>query len=96
MAEDKDPPPPHEQPAQLAMDRFTQELERFNDRHAPTFKTTALNFLDGMVRGFGFVLGTTLLFGLFLGLLSRMVTIPLIGKTVANIVEIVTQELDRK
>lgn len=79
-----------------AMTRFTDELRRFNDRHKPGWRTTFCNLGDGIIRGLGFVLGTTLLFGLLLGLLSRLVTIPVVGKYVAEVVQIVEDEMKRR
>jgi hypothetical protein len=52
-----------------------------------------LNFVSGIARGLGFAVGMTILFGLLLYVLGRMVDIPLIGKYVAKIVSIVQQEL---
>ncbi|MFA6448543.1 MAG: DUF5665 domain-containing protein [bacterium] len=51
------------------------------------------NFIAGVARGFGFSIGMTLLVGLLLFLMGRMVDIPLIGKYIAKIVEIVQMEM---
>ena len=51
------------------------------------------NFLAGIARGFGFSIGMSLLLALLVFTLSHMVDIPLIGKYIAKIVEIVQQEM---
>jgi hypothetical protein len=48
-----------------------------------------LNFIAGLSRGFGFVLGMTVLMGLALFVLRELVDLPLIGKYIARIVDIV-------
>ena len=57
-------------------------------------KVIWLNFVAGLSRGLGFAFGMTVLFGLMLYLLGRMVDLPLIGQWIAKIVEIVNQEID--
>lgn len=54
-----------------------------------------LNFLSGMARGLGIALGMTLLFGLLIIILTKLVNIPLIGAYLAEIVKIVNQELKK-
>lgn len=55
-----------------------------------------MNFVAGVARGFGFVMGMTVLVALALFGLSKMVDLPLIGKYIAKIVEIVHQELSNR
>jgi hypothetical protein len=80
------------------LQKFAQMLERMNmgdylammqDRK----RIILNNFIAGVARGFGFSIGMTLLVGLLLFLLGRMVDLPLIGKYVAKIVDIVQQEM---
>jgi hypothetical protein len=54
------------------------------------------NFAAGVARGFGFIVGMTVVVGLALFLLREMVDLPLIGKYIARIVEIVRQELNNR
>jgi len=54
-----------------------------------------LNLVSGVARGFGMAVGMTLIFGVFLYILSKMVDIPLIGAYLAKIVKIVTTELGK-
>ncbi len=51
------------------------------------------NFIAGIARGFGFSIGMSLLVAVLLFALSHMVDIPLIGKYIAKIVEIVQEEM---
>ena len=53
-----------------------------------------LNFIAGLARGFGIVVGMTVVFALALYSLSKLVDLPLIGKYIARIVEIVREELN--
>ena len=55
-----------------------------------------VNFVAGLARGFGFILGMTVLMGFALLVLSWMVDLPLVGKYIARVVEIVQQELAGK
>jgi len=48
-----------------------------------------LNFLIGVARGFGISVGITLIGALLLYILRHMITLPLIGEYIAQIVEIV-------
>lgn len=54
-----------------------------------------LNLVSGIARGFGMAIGMTLIFGVFLYILGKMVDIPLIGAYLAKIVKIVTMELKK-
>ena len=54
-----------------------------------------LNFLAGLARGFGIVVGLTVLGALFLSLLYRVsdLDLPIIGKYIADLVKIVQENL---
>ncbi len=54
-----------------------------------------LNFLSGMARGLGIALGMTLLFGLLIIILTKLINVPLIGTYIAEIIRIVNQELKK-
>lgn len=54
------------------------------------------NFAAGVARGFGFIVGMTVVVGLALFVLREMVDLPLIGKYIARIVEIVREELNNR
>jgi hypothetical protein len=51
------------------------------------------NFLAGLARGIGFIVGMTVVATVALLLLSHLVNLPLVGKYIAKIVEIVQQEI---
>ena len=52
-----------------------------------------INFITGVVRGVGMAIGFTILGGVLLYLLGRMVDLPLIGSFIAEIVRIVQFQL---
>ena len=54
------------------------------------------NFLGGVARGVGIALGATLIAALIMYSLSKMVTLPLIGQYIAEIVRIVDLYLSQK
>ena len=54
-------------------------------------KLLFLNFFVGLARGFGIALGMTVVVALAAYMLSHLISIPIIGKYVAQIVEIVDQ-----
>ncbi|HHY92198.1 MAG TPA: hypothetical protein GX511_02520 [Firmicutes bacterium] len=54
-----------------------------------------LNFLAGVARGLGMAVGFTLVGALALYILRQMVSIPVIGTFIAQIVDIVTTQLGR-
>ncbi|MGM9572096.1 MAG: DUF5665 domain-containing protein [bacterium] len=54
------------------------------------------NFLGGVARGVGIALGATLIAALIMYSLSKMVTLPLIGQYIAEIVRIVELYLSQK
>lgn len=57
------------------------------------FRVLWLNFLAGVARGLGIAIGMTVLFAVLLYILGHMVDLPLIGKFIAKLVNIVHQEL---
>lgn len=59
------------------------------------WRLMTLNFLTGLVRGFGIGVGFTLATAAFLAILTRLaeLNLPLIGRLVADITEIVQREL---
>lgn len=52
-----------------------------------------MNFLAGVARGFGVIIGMTVLMALFLYILGRLVDAPLVGKYAAKFIHIVQNEL---
>lgn len=82
-------------PSSATLKSLTVQLKRLNDRNKLTVRNAGLNLLDGLFRGLGFALGATLLFGIGLGLLSRLVSVPLVGKYVVEVLRIVESERGR-
>jgi Na+-transporting NADH:ubiquinone oxidoreductase subunit NqrD len=54
-----------------------------------------LNFLSGLARGFGTAIGLTIVFSLFVVLLTNLanLNLPIIGKYIADLVRIVQKQL---
>ncbi len=52
-------------------------------------KVFFINFLAGIGRGLGFAIGMTIIFGILLILLRRFVSIPFLGKYIAQLIEII-------
>jgi len=52
-----------------------------------------MNFFAGVARGFGVIIGMTVLMALFLYILGRLVDAPLVGKYAAKFIHIVQTEL---
>ena len=71
--------------------RFAEYLEYLGD----TRKMLIINFVAGLVRGFGMAVGFTLLGALTLYFLTRLANenLPIIGDFIAEIVKIVQQHL---
>lgn len=71
--------------------RFAEYLEYLGD----TRKMIIINFVAGLVRGFGMAVGFTLLGALTLYILTRLANenLPIIGDFIAEIVKIVQQHL---
>jgi len=51
----------------------------------------ALSLAIGIARGLGFVIGMTMVFGLVLVVLGKMIDLPLIGRYIAEIVDLVNE-----
>ncbi len=51
----------------------------------------ALSFAIGIARGLGFVIGMTMVFGLVVVVLGKMIDLPLIGRYIAEIVDLVNE-----
>ena len=56
-------------------------------------KLLLVNFLSGLAKGFGTVIGFTILAGVVLYILKSMISLPIIGDFIANIIEIVQSNL---
>ena len=54
-----------------------------------------INLIGGISRGLGMALGMTLIFGLFLYILGKLIDLPLIGGYIAEIVRIVNENLKK-
>jgi len=54
-------------------------------------RVIALSFAIGIARGLGFVIGMTMVFGLVLVVLGKMIDLPLIGRYIAEIVDLVNE-----
>lgn len=76
------------------IEEFSQQMERL---HLPEYveylhnpkRMLFVNFLVGMARGVGVGIGATVVAGLIIYLLSQMVTLPIVGKLIAEIIKIV-------
>jgi len=49
------------------------------------------NFYRGIIYGFGFFIGSALLIGIIVGLLSSVNTIPIVGEYTAKIIDFIQQ-----
>lgn len=65
---------------QLRSERYLQMIENRK-------KFLFYNFLAGIARGLGFALGTTVILGLIIWLLSQLITIPVLGAWISQIIE---------
>ena len=50
-----------------------------------------VNFLAGMARGVGLTIGTAIFIALLVFILSQMLSLPVIGEWIANVLEVVDQ-----
>ena len=57
------------------------------------WKILGFNFAIGVVRGFGIAVGMTIVVALVMYMVSKMVNLPIIGKFIAQIVDIVNSYL---
>ncbi len=69
--------------AQAATRGFLEDL--FEDYYAQRFKVYKMNFVRGIVFGFGSVIGGTIVIALLLWLLSLFSDLPLIGHFVQTV-----------
>lgn len=80
------------------IDRLAMTLERMRIADYITYLSKPgyvlkANFMAGLARGLGFGLGITVLFGVAMYILGRMVDLPLIGSYIAKIVAIVHEQV---
>ena len=69
---------------QLRSEKYLQMIENRK-------KFLFYNFLSGISGGIGFVLGTTLVLGLILWILSQLITIPLFGDWLIKIINYIQE-----
>jgi len=69
---------------QLRSEKYLQMIENRK-------KFLFYNFLSGVTRGIGFGLGTTLVLGLILWILSQLITIPLLGDWIIHIINYIQE-----
>lgn len=84
----------------VRLTRLSKDLEKFNLAEYISLlnnprRYLLLNFTAGLFRGLGFGLGATLLAALLIYLLQRLVVLnlPLIGDFIAELIEIVNEQL---
>lgn len=63
-----------------------KELSNFLGKKQQVF---FLNFLAGIARGLGFAIGMTLIFGFLIFLLRKFMSIPFLGRYIAQLIEII-------
>ncbi|MDO5708230.1 MAG: DUF5665 domain-containing protein [Andreesenia angusta] len=73
----------------LERNQLQEYLHLINNRK----KLLLVNFLSGLAKGFGTVIGFTILAGVVLYILKSMISLPIIGDFIANIIEIVQSNL---
>lgn len=84
----------------LNMEKISTYLEKLNLSdfiiilQSPK-KLIYLNFISGLARGFGMAFGMTVLFALFIYIMSKLVGLPVVGSFIAKIVKIITIELKK-
>lgn len=86
---------------QAQVDRLATSLDKarlaeYVELQTNTRRLLYLNFLAGVARGFGMAVGFTLVGASLLYLLRQMVSIPVLGAFIAQIVDIVTMQLGRR
>ena len=68
--------------------RFEESrMEDLLQNFANPWRVFKINFLVGLARGIGLTLGTALFFGILIYLLSQIVTLPLIGEYIAELLQ---------
>ncbi|NMA54754.1 MAG: hypothetical protein GX952_02330 [Firmicutes bacterium] len=88
------------EPIKKQIDRLAHILDKarlaeYVDLQTDTRRFLYLNFAAGMARGFGTAVGFTMVGTLVIYLLRKMVSIPVLGTFIAQIVDIVTLQLGR-
>lgn len=73
----------------MERNRLQEYLDLVNNKRKLFF----VNFLMGLAKGFGTVIGFTILAALVLYILQSMISLPIIGDYIADIVKIVQQNL---
>ncbi|HHV07135.1 MAG TPA: hypothetical protein GXX69_02840 [Firmicutes bacterium] len=76
-----------------ALDRA--RLADYVELQTNTHRLLYLNFFAGVARGFGMAVGFTLVGALLIYFLRQMVSIPVLGAFIAQIVDIVNMQLGR-
>lgn len=71
----------------IELRRLNLALERFNRKR----RYIALSLTGGIARGFGAALGASLIFAIALALASRLITVPVVGEYVADVLQFVRQ-----
>lgn len=69
---------------QLRSEKYLQMIE--NPK-----KFLFYNFLSGISRGIGFVLGTTIVLALILWALSHLIVVPVLGDWISNLINYIEQ-----
>ena len=84
------------------LERLTESMEKasmaeFVELYRSPWRLMYLNFLSGVMRGFGLAVGFTAIGALFLYVLGRLASlnIPVVGEFIAEIARIVQEELAR-
>ena len=86
---------------QAQVDRLAETLDRARLGEYVELQTNSrrllyLNFIAGVARGFGTAVGFTVVGAALIYLLRQLVSIPVLGAFIAQIVDIVTNELGRR
>ncbi|OEH85250.1 hypothetical protein BHU72_06170 [Desulfuribacillus stibiiarsenatis] len=66
-------------------------LEDVLQNFANPWRVMRINFLVGLSRGIGLTLGTAFFLGIFIFLLSKIVTMPVVGEYIAELLEWIDQ-----
>ena len=74
------------------MNNNTNDILREINNNIITSKLTALEaFRNGILSGLGAVLGATIVLAVLLGVLSQLVSVPVIGNYIKQIVDVVQE-----
>lgn len=61
------------------------------EKHKISGKLIWINFLIGLARGLGMAIGLTILAALLIYILNSLIDLPLIGKRIAKLIEVIEQ-----